>query len=958
MNSDNTKTENVSTGLRPYLTPLMVVALSFGYAVGWGSFVMPGRVFLPSAGPIGTALGIILGTAAMLIFALNYHRMVLRHSGPGGAFTFAQKAFGEDHGFIVGWFLFLAYITVLWANATSVKLLVRFTLGDVLQFGFHYNLAGFEIYMGEVLLSIAITVLCGLLCLSGRRLAARLNTVLAGVFIVGVVVCFAGAICKHHGGTNAMAPAFATGSNWLAQVVCILAMMPWAFVGFEAISHSAGEFKFSNKRTFAILAVALVLSGLIYLLLAFLPTLAFPEGYHSWEEYVRDLRNLSGIAGLPTFYAAKRTFGQMGVAILSAAMVGGQVTGIVGTYIALSRLMYAMGEEKILPQWFTVLNKDAAPKNGILFVMGISALIPFFGRTVISWPIDIASIGAAMAFGYTSAAAFKTLSVGTAGKIISGKAAGLLGTIMSIFFCLLLLIPNYISGSTLAAESYLMLAIWCILGFLYYKHVFLADRNHEIGKSIIVWLSLTIMIIFSSLMWVRQTTFDSVEATLGHLAEEAGVKQRFEEKMDSLNGTMLSNSICETALLVTALLIMVSLFKILRGREHKMAVEKAKAEDINKAKSYFFSTVSHDIRTPLNAIIGFSQMLKEGFKSKEEQNQAVDSILVSGKTLLKLINDVLDLSKLEAGRMSIDPEPTKCQTLLTEIAESFRISAQKPELEFRAKIGDMPILMLDPQRLRQIAFNLMGNAVKFTKHGFIEVRASFTHMPGFNHGTFCMEVEDSGCGISEEDLKRIATPYVQVGSKMARNGGTGLGLAISRQLATAMGGEMTLTSTLGKGTTFIITIPGVEISHLPEDEKKEAVLPGPAQHIPETKHEKGAPNRLLLVDDQKINLMVLKAMLSKIGNFDLTLASNGREALQILEDSADHPFDLVLTDMWMPEMDGEELVSIIRGHPRLSSMPVYVITADVETQKHYADLGFTGILLKPVTLERLTALLA
>ena len=350
-------------------------------------------------------------------------------------------------------------------------------------------------------------------------------------------------------------------------------------------------------------------------------------------------------------------------------------------------------------------------------------------------------------------------------------------------------------------------------------------------------------------------------------------------------------------------------------------------------------------------------MLKEGFKSQEEQNQAVDSILVSGKTLLKLINDVLDLSKLEAGRMSIEPEPTKCQTLLTEIAESFRISAQKPELEFRARIGEMPILMLDPQRLRQIAFNLMGNAVKFTKSGYIEVRASFTHMPGFNHGTFVMEVEDSGCGISEEDLKRIATPYVQVGSKMARNGGTGLGLAISRQLATAMGGEMTLASTLGKGTTFTITIPGVEISHTAEDETKAAVVPGPAQHLQDARQDKTVANKLLLVDDQKINLMVLKAMLSKIGNFDLTLAHNGREALQILEDSIDKPFDLVLTDMWMPEMDGEELVGIIRNHPKLSKLPVYVITADVETQKHYSDLGFTGILLKPVTLERLTALL-
>ena len=230
MKSDTSKTEKVATGLRPYLTPFMVVALSFGYAVGWGSFIMPGRQFLPNAGPWGTVLGVAIGTLAMLVIALNYHRMTLRYSGPGGAFSFAQHSFGEDHGFLVGWFLFLAYISILWANATSVKLLVRFTLGDVLQFGFHYNIAGFDIYFGEVLLSVLMIVLVGLLCLAGKRLAGRLNTILASVFFASVVICFIGAITKHQGGAATMGPAFASGENPVGQIVCILAMMPWAFV--------------------------------------------------------------------------------------------------------------------------------------------------------------------------------------------------------------------------------------------------------------------------------------------------------------------------------------------------------------------------------------------------------------------------------------------------------------------------------------------------------------------------------------------------------------------------------------------------------------------------------------------------------------------------------------------------------------------------------------------------------
>ena len=202
-------------------------------------------------------------------------------------------------------------------------------------------------------------------------------------------------------------------------------------------------------------------------------------------------------------------------------------------------------------------------------------------------------------------------------------------------------------------------------------------------------------------------------------------------------------------------------------------------------------------------------------------------------------------------------------------------------------------------------------------------------------------------------MQRIATPYVQVGSKISRHGGTGLGLAITRQLANAMGGEMTFTSTLGKGTTFRITIPRVKIGQLPEK------APGPenAPSVALRERDERKVRRLLLVDDQKLNLMVLKAMLQKAGEFDCMRAQNGYEAMKILEDPDIAPFDMVFTDMWMPEMDGAALVHAIRKHPRLAKLPVYTITADVETIKQYAKLGFSGILLKPVTLESLQELL-
>ena len=937
-------------GLRPYLSSWAVLALSFGYAVGWGAFVMPGKVFLPNAGPLGTLIGIGVGAIAMCLFALNYHRMVLREPGPGGAFRFARKVFGDDHGFLVSWFLCLTYVAILWANATAIVLLSRYLFGDALQFGFHYVLAGFDVYLGEVSLCVAVIIVAGLACWFHRRLAGRLQELLAGVFVAGVAVCFFAALGRHEGGLASMAPAFSpigSGTTPFFQMIGILAMMPWAFVGFEAVSNSSAEFNFPSKRLLWLLLGAVAISAAVYAALAVLPTLAMPDGYATWADYIRDIPNLDGIEAMPVFYAAKKALGRLGLAILGSTMFAAQLTGIIGAFVAMSRLIYSMALNDILPSWFKVLGRDGAPKNAILFIMGASCITPFFGRTVIGWPLDISSIGAAIAYGYTSAAAYKAHGTTGASKVFWTKVSGAVGTMLSVLFCLMLLVPSYFSGGSLAAESYLMLAVWCILGFFIYRRAFRLDAKDRFGHSTIVWFGVLVLIFFSSLMWIRQSTCEGTARLVGNMVDGGFSVERLKAEVGLINTAAVRNSLIEMTLLVVSLLIMLNIYALLRKREKAMAVEKSKAEEMNKAKSFFFSTVSHDIRTPLNAIIGFSQMLKMGFKNEAERNQAIDSILVSGKTLLCLINDVLDLSKLECGRMQIEPEPVSCPKLLGEIVESFKIASQKPGLVVRAKVEEMPLLMLDPQRIRQIAFNLVGNAAKFTHEGHIEVRASFDKSRDGEFGLFRMDVEDTGCGISEEDLKRIASPYVQLGTKTSRHGGTGLGLAICRQLACAMGGELSITSKLGKGSTFSIIVPGVKIGYEVRHEVNHQI-------VDTTKGEIATEQRrVLIADDQKMNRMLLKAMLARFGAFEVVSASDGKEALSILEAPDAPKFDFVLTDMWMPEMDGEGLVRAIRANPKLSDLPVYVLTADVEMQKTFENVGFTGLLLKPVTFDGL-----
>ena len=390
-------------------------------------------------------------------------------------------------------------------------------------------------------------------------------------------------------------------------------------------------------------------------------------------------------------------------------------------------------------------------------------------------------------------------------------------------------------------------------------------------------------------------------------------------------------------------------------RERETDLEKA------RAKSYFFSTVSHDIRTPLNAIIGYSEMLRSGFETPAERDQAIDSILVSGRTLLGLVNDVLDLSKLESGKMLIRPEPTDVPGLLAAVADSFRASVADPGVEIRVRAGAMPPLLLDPQRLRQIVFNLAGNAVKFTERGHVELRASWDPATG----AFRLAVEDTGCGISEEDRERILAAYVQVDSKTARNGGTGLGLAICKQLATAMGGALGVESEPGVGSVFTVSVPGVRAAGEPnrrDPDQAAASAPAP-ETAPETATPgvaapaPSAPRRILVVDDVEINRKVLQAQLRKLGTFDIASAADGVEALAALRAAGAEPFDLMLTDIWMPNLDGEGLARAVRDDPALRGLRIVAVTADVEFPSKATAAGFDGVLLKPVTADKLAALL-
>ena len=370
-----------------------------------------------------------------------------------------------------------------------------------------------------------------------------------------------------------------------------------------------------------------------------------------------------------------------------------------------------------------------------------------------------------------------------------------------------------------------------------------------------------------------------------------------------------------------------------RSYEAQLEAERTATQ----AKSLFFSSVSHDIRTPLNAIIGFSELLERGVGDEDERSRCISSIRSSGKVLLRLVDDILDLSKLESRKLEIVEEPTDIPTLAREIIAACEVARQRKSLALKTEIGEMPWVSVDPQRIRQILFNLLSNAYKYTDHGTITVRALW------QDGTLSLSVADTGKGISEEDIARILQPFVQLADRNHRDG-TGLGLPICQRLAALMGGKLEIASKVGEGSTFTVTIPNVK-----------TVAP-PAKHLEDCAHLGHTPSRVLVVDDSPVNRAVLKAMLAKSGVAEVVMAQNGREALAVLEGNCD--FDIVLSDLWMPEMDGYGLVNAIRADARFSRLPVYLLTADVEARGQPEVSGFTGILLKPITLEKLQELFA
>lgn len=479
------------TKLQKQLSPMHVWAIAFGCIIGWGSFINPGKKFLPNSGVAGTAIAMVLGALVMIIIAFSYAYMVPKFPKAGGEFTFTKKCFGKNAAYLCGWFLLSAYLTNVPMNSTAIGLIVDGMDGsaDILKWGFHYAIAGFDVYLGEIIVAMSILILFGILNIIGVKKAGIIQTILACVlaacaFTLTIAAIFsskakginmqpiwgfdkAAAIAANATGAEINQFAHIGTKGIMSAILATFAIAPWAFVGFDTIPQVAEEFNFSYRKVMMIMIVAIIFGCFVYTANNTVAAVTLAN----WPERV-----MAGDWVL--LIAAEELLGTFGKVLLCFGVSSAVLSGIMGFYLASSRLMYSMSCEGYLPKWFGVIDKKyGTPKNAMIFCILVSLSGPILGREALGWFVDMSAIGASIGYLCTCAATLVMTKRDKDGTPLL-KFLAVIGVIFSVSFIVLQLIPiPGIEGVHFCNQSYIMLVVWIAIGLMFF-----AKQRNNFGK--------------------------------------------------------------------------------------------------------------------------------------------------------------------------------------------------------------------------------------------------------------------------------------------------------------------------------------------------------------------------------------------------------------------------------------------------------------------------------------------
>lgn len=457
------KRKKQRTTLDKSLKPHWVWAIALGSAIGWGAFVQPIN-WMSTAGPMGVIIGFSIGAALMMLIAVSYGFLIKSFPVSGGEFAYSFISMGRTHAFVSAWFLTLGYLGIVALNASAFALMFKFVLPVVIEQLPMYTIAGWDVYGMEIIIATLVLAIFGFFNLRGTGLTGQIQFIFALVMVITVVgVAFFTGIQPGKGITE-IGPAFPENKTAFAAIISIVAIAPWAFVGFDAVPQAAEEFDFPAKKAFMLIIFAILFAAIIYILMILATSMAAP-----WQETVSE-NHLWGTA-----VVIQDTLGTVGLVTLVIALMMGIFTGLNGFIMATSRLLFAMSRARILPAPFRKLHpKYQTPHISIIVTVALAAIAPWFGREALEWVVDMSSIGVSIAYFYTCLTAFKlfkwdpaTVTDPTKQEASPmKKVISFIGMAASFVFVLLLLIPG--SPAALGKESLITLVVWVAIGIVFY----------------------------------------------------------------------------------------------------------------------------------------------------------------------------------------------------------------------------------------------------------------------------------------------------------------------------------------------------------------------------------------------------------------------------------------------------------------------------------------------------------
>ncbi|WP_096439280.1 APC family permease [Alteribacter populi] len=468
------------TQLKKVLKPHWVWAIALGSAVGWGCFILP-VVWMDQAGPLGAILGLVIGALLMIVIAVSFGFLINNFPVSGGGFAYAYLGFGRNHAYICGWFLTLGYICIVALNASALALLGKFLIPDLVEVGYVYSISGWEVYAGEIVIASLALIAFAFFNIRGTEISGRIQFIFCATLVLGIVTLTASMLLHSSSTLSNIEPLFNPQIPVWTAVISIVAIAPWAYVGFDNIPQAAEEFDFSPKKAFMLIVLSIIVASLLYSLMIIATAVAMP-----WQLLVGE----QPIWG--TGDAVSNVLGITGVLLLALSLCMGIFTGLNGFYVSSSRLLFAMGRAKVLPHIFTKLHpRHETPYIGILFTCLCCLIAPWFGREVLLWVVDMTATGVTIAYFYTCIVAFKLFKWSEKDSVNSGelskldgavspfkKSLSLLGALCGLTFLSLLLIPG--SPAFLGTPSLIALIVWVLLGTIFY--LYNGKRYRQVSK--------------------------------------------------------------------------------------------------------------------------------------------------------------------------------------------------------------------------------------------------------------------------------------------------------------------------------------------------------------------------------------------------------------------------------------------------------------------------------------------